>query len=145
MTDAETTRDDRDRNGRDRGSMMPMATILVAFLMLGGWALLSATQQWNARRDAHATAAAAARAGAQGDRDTLRSGGVVDPSAAAGRAQAILAASGLAGSVFVDGETVTVTVYASVDYAFPAPGFPSTVSGSASATAVVGVNGSEGG
>lgn len=128
----------------DRGSMMPMATILVAFLMLGGWALLSATQQWSARRDAHATAAAAARAGAQGDQESLRTGGVVDPAAATSRAQAILAASGFTGSVIVDGETVTVTVFASVDYAFPSPGFPSSVSGSASASALVGVIGSEG-
>ena len=58
---------------------MPMTAILIVFLMLGGWALLSASQQWNARRDAHAVAAAAARAGAQGDELTLRSSRVVDP------------------------------------------------------------------
>lgn len=133
------------RRHDDRGSLMPMTTILISFLMLGGWALLSATQQWSARRDAHATAAAAARAGAQGDEQSLRAGGVVDPVAATGRAQAILSASGFVGSVVVNGETVTVTVFASVDYAFPAPGFPASVSGSASATAVVGVNGTEGG
>ncbi len=135
-------RSDRDR---DRGSAMPMAVIFITFLMIGGWALLSATQQWNARRDAHAVAAAAARAGAQGDREVLRSGGVVDPTAATSRAQGILSASGFSGSVTVDGETVTVNVSASVDYAFPSAGFPSTVSGSASATAIAGVNGTEGG
>jgi Flp pilus assembly protein TadG len=134
-----------DRSDRDRGSVMPMAVIFITFLMIGGWALLSATQQWNARRDAHAVAASAARAGAQGDREVLRSGGVVDPAAATSRAQGILSASGFSGSVTVDGETVTVTVSASVDYAFPSPGFPSSVSGSASATAIAGVNGTEGG
>ena len=129
----------------DRGSVMPMATILVAFLMIGGWALLSATQQWNARRDVHAVAAAAARAAAQGDQDAIRSGGLVDPDLAGGRAQAILSASGHSGSVSIDGTTVTVTVFAVVDYAFPAPGFPATISGSASAVAVSGVAGTEGG
>ena len=108
----------------DRGSVMPMATVLVIFLMIGAWALVSASQQWNMRREVHAVAAAAARAGAQSDPDTLRAGAVLDPAAATRRAQAILAASGYSGAVTVDGIAVTVTVTGSVAYAFPSPGFP---------------------
>lgn len=134
-----------DHPDSDRGSVMPMATIFIAFLMIAAWALLSATQQWSARRDVHAVAAAAARAGAQGDSDVLRTGIIINPDVASGRAQAILSASGYSGSVSVDGDTVTVTVFSSVDYAFPSPGFPSSVSGSASAIAVAGVSGTEGG
>ena len=129
----------------DEGSVMPMTTILVVFLMISAWALISATQQWSVRRDAHAVAAAAARAGAQGDPTSLRSGGVIDEAAAIERAQAIISVSGYSGDVSVDGATVTVTVSAGVGYAFPAPGFPETVSGSATAVAQRGVNGQEGG
>ena len=130
---------------RDRGSIMPMATILVAFLMIGSWSLISASQQWAARRDVQGVAASAARAGAQGDQQALRRGGVLDPDAAADRAQAIIAASGYAGVVSVDGDSVTVSVTAGIDYAFPAPGFPGSVDATASAVAVSGVTGEEGG
>ena len=130
---------------RDRGSVMPMATILVAFLMIGSWSLISASQQWAARRDVQGVAASAARAGAQGDQQSLRRGGVLDPSAAVDRAQAIIAASGYSGVVSVDGGTVTVSVTAGIDYAFPSPGFPGSVDATASAIAVSGVTGEEGG
>jgi Flp pilus assembly protein TadG len=143
MTTSPTGRECRCRG--ERGSVMPMATILVLFLMLGSWALVSASQQWNARRAVHAAAAAAARAGAQADPATLREGALLDPGAATERAQAILAASGYSGAVSVDGTSVTVTVTAPVDYAFPSAGFPGTVSGSASAVARRGVTGTEGG
>jgi hypothetical protein len=129
----------------DRGSVMPMATVLVIFLMIGAWALVSASQQWSMRREVHAVAAAAARAGAQSDPDTLRAGAVLDPAAAARRAQAILAASGYSGAVTVSGMAVTVTVTGDVAYAFPSPGFPDQVSGTASAVARRGVTGTEGG
>ena len=130
---------------RDRGSVMPMATILVTFLMVGSWSLISASQQWAARRDVQGVAASAARAGAQGDQQALRRGGVLDPEAAADRAQAIIAAAGYSGDVSVDGGTVTVIVAAGIDYAFPAPGFPGSVEATASAVAVSGVSGQEGG
>lgn len=130
---------------RDRGSVMPMATILVASLMIGSWSLISASQQWAARRDVQGVAASAARAGAQGDQQSLRRGGVLDPSAAVDRAQAIIAASGYSGVVSVDGGTVTVSVTARIDYAFPSPGFPGSVEATASAIAVSGVTGEEGG
>lgn len=134
-----SSRGSPSRRCSDRGSVMPMTTILVVFLMVGGWALLSASEQWNARRDAHAVAASAARAAAQGDERSLRSGGVLDPGAAAARAEAILAAGGHSGSVAVDGDTVTVTATAPVTYAFPSPGFPRVVSGTATAVAARGV------
>ena len=135
----------RPESNSDRGSVMPMTVILIAFLMVGAWSLVSASQQWSARREAHAAAAAAARAGAQGDPNQLRAGLVIDPDAATGRAPAILAATGYTGIVTVDGLTVTVTVDVPVDYAFPSAGFPSSVSGSASAVVQRGVNGQEGG
>src|SRR6476660_8523922 len=103
---------------------MPAATIFVVFLMFGAWALTSASQQWAARRDVYGVAAAAARAGAQGDPYALRTGGVVDPEAATDRAQSIIALAGYSGTVTVVGETVTVTVSTPVDYAFPTFGFP---------------------
>ena len=135
----------RDLGGRDVGSVMPMTAILIAFLMLSAWALVSASQQWGARRDAYAAASAAARAGAQADPELLRQGIVVDEVRATDRALAVLAASGYSGSVSIDGAQVTVTVSAAVSYAFPSPGFPAEVEGSATAVARRGVVGNEGG
>lgn len=139
----EANRCDHDR---DRGDVMAMTTIIVVFLMLSAWALISASQQWGARRDVQATSAAAARAAAQVGPDEIRSGVVsIDPVAAEVRASAIFAASGHTGSVAVEGVTVTVTATASVSYAFPSPGFPTSVSSSSSALASRGVRGDEGG
>src|SRR4051812_18378043 len=59
------------------------------------------------------------------------------------RAEAVLSAAGYTGTVLVDGITVTVTARAGVRYAFPSPGFPPSVSGSASASARAGVDGTE--
>ena len=134
----------RNRNS-ERGSATILTAVFLVFLMLGFWSLMAASQQWNARRDAHATAAAAARAGAQGDPVAIRSGTPLDPSIAMTRAQQVLDASGHSGVVRVDGLTVTVNVEATIDYAFPAPGFPSTVTGSAAADLVRSINGTEGG
>jgi hypothetical protein len=124
---------------------MPMATVLIVALMVGAWALVSASQQWTARRDAYALAAAAARAGAQGDAGALRAGGLLDPDGAVQRANRVLAAAGRTGSVRVDGAAVAVTVTTDVDYAFPSPGFPHRVTGTASAVAVRGVASAQGG
>ena len=135
----------RPESNSDRGSVMPMTVILIAFLMLGSWSLISASQQWSAGREAHAAAAAAARAGAQGDPNQFRAGLVIDPEAATDRAQDILSATGYTGIVIIDGLSVTVTVDVPVDYAFPSAGFPSSVSGSATAVVQRGVNGQEGG
>ena len=127
----------------DEGSYMPMAAIVVVFLMVASFTLISATQQWNARREARSIAAAAARAGAQGS-DTGR-GEFFDPTQATQRAQAVLGAAGAGGSVRVQGTNVTVTVTMVVGYTFPAPGLPGSVSGSSTAGTHRGVSGSEGG
>lgn len=121
-----------------------MTAVLIVFLMIGAWAVVSASQQWAVRRDAAGVAAAAARAGAQGDLSALRAGGVLDPTAAAGRAQLIIDTAGYSGAVSVEGQAVTVTVNAGIDYAFPSPGFPASVTATASAVAVSGVDGQEG-
>jgi len=141
-----STRDATTETPADRGDVMLMTTVFVVFLMLGAWALVSAGQQWGARRDAQASAAAAARAGAQVQSSEVRGGSVaLDPAAAQTRAQAVLGASGYAGAVSVNGLTVTVVVSRSIDYAFAAPGFDSSVTAAATATASRGVQGDEGG
>lgn len=132
-----------DAHGKGRGSVTPRAKILVALLAFGAWALVSASQLWSVRLDAHSVAAAAARAGAQGDPASRRSGGGIDEAAAIERAQAIIAISGYSGDVSVAGATVTVTVSADVGYAFPAPGFPETVRESATAAAQRDIGGRE--
>lgn len=135
-----------ERELRDRGETMVMTVVLITFLMLGSWTLISASQQWGARRDVQAVSSAAARAGTQVTEAEVRGGSVtIDPSRAASRANAVLAASGYAGLVSVNGLTVTVTATGSVDYAFPAPGFPSQLSATSSAVAIRGIQGTEGG
>src|SRR4051794_22943749 len=119
---------------------MPMATILIVFLMVGGWALLSASQQWTARRQAYAVAASAARAAAQGDPTGLRTGALLDRGSAAERATAILTAAGAHGNVTIDGDRVIVTVDVAVGYTFPSPGFPASVAATATAVAAAGVD-----
>ena len=49
------------------------------------------------------------------------------------------------GKITVDGISVTVTVTGAVGYAYPSPGFPDSVTGTASAIARRGVTGAEGG
>ena len=124
-----TGSDDR----RDRGSVMPMTVVLIAFLMIGAWALISAGQQWGARRDAYAAAAAAARAAAQADPDLLRAGVIVDEGRAAERAQAVLAAAGYTGSVVVDGAAGAGPGGAPGACAVPAPGVSAEGTGGAAA------------
>ena len=126
---------------RDRGDTMLMTTILVKFLMIGSFALISGSQQWAARRDVQAVASAAARAGVQVTATEVRGGRVViDPAAAQQRAEQVAAASGYTASTSVSGLSVTVSVTAPVDYSFSAPGFPSTLTATATATAQRGIS-----
>jgi hypothetical protein len=136
-----------ERRGRgERGDVMAMTTIWIVFLMIGCWALISAGQQWGARRDAQAAAAAAARAGAQISVAEVRAGATaLDPAAATARASGVMASLGVSGSVAVSGLSVTVTATQGVDYAFPTPGFPGAVTARSTATAQRGVQGDEGG
>ena len=54
------------RRGRgDDGSMMPMALVIIAFLIVSFVSLVSASEAWAERRDTQAVAASAARAAAQ--------------------------------------------------------------------------------
>ena len=129
-----------------RDSLMPMTTMFVVFLMIGSWALLSASQQWDAQdakstrlpppqhvpeRRAMSPESAMAACSTQSSRT--------------GRAESMIAVSGYSGTVCVDGIAVTVTVTGGVAYAFPSPGFPDQVTGTASAIARRGVTGTEGG
>ena len=135
----------RRRAISDDGDTMLMTVVLLTFLMVGAWALISGSQQWGARRDAQAVASAAARAGAPVSDVEVRGGLSIDPGLAAQRANRVLSASGYVGSVSVSGAVVTVQATGSVEYAFPAPGFPSTLTASASSSAARGVQGTEGG
>lgn len=134
---------DRTKRGRiadDRGNTMLVAAILIIFLMSACWALVSGSEQWGARRDAQAVAAAAARAGAQVTAAEVRGGVTIDEGAAQQRASAVLAASGYTGVATVDGLTVTVVASRGVTYTFPAPGFPGSVTARATSNAVSGVS-----
>ena len=129
----------------DEGDTMLMTVVLLTFLMVGAWALISGSQQWGARRGAQAVASAAARAGAQVSDVEVRGGLSIDPGLASQRANRVLSASGYSGSISVNGAVVTVHATGAVEYAFPAPGFPSSLTASASSTAARGVQGDEGG
>lgn len=125
---------------RDRGDTMLMTVILVTFLMLGAFALISGSQQWSARRDVQAVASAAARASVQVSGAEVRGGSVaIDPFAAHARANEICAASGYTCNVSVSTTTVTVTATGNVDYSFSAPGFPTSLTASANASVQRGV------
>ncbi len=129
---------------RQRGSVMPMTAVLIVFLMMSFWALMSASQQWNTRRDVNGVAATAARAAAQGDPAAIRAGIMIDPHAAAQRGQQVIAEAGYAGTVTLDGLTVTATVTGTVDYAYPTPGFTDSVTATAQTNLVRGITGDEG-
>ena len=132
--------DRRDAPVRDRGDTMLMTTILVAFLMVGAFALISASQAWGARRDVQATAQAAARAAVQVSPQEVRGGSVaIDPAMATARANEVATASGYNASIAVSGTTVTATVSGSVSYAFGGAGFPSSMTAPATASVQRGV------
>lgn len=135
-----------DRYKDDRGETMLMTVILISFLMVAAWALLSASQQWGARRDVQGVAAAAARAAVQVEGSEIRGNTVtIDTAQATARANEVLSRSGYSGSVRVNGLEVTVTATGSITYAFPSPGFPTQFTATSSAVASRGVIGNEGG
>lgn len=124
----------------DRGDTMLMTAILVTFLMIGAFALISAGQQWGARRDVQAAAQAAARAAVQVTAAEVRGGEVViDPWLASQRAADVAAASGYTSAVAVSGTSVAVTLTGSVSYNYDAPGFPDSLTATATATIQRGV------
>lgn len=131
---------ERELCQRDRGAIMQMTVVFIAASMVGLWSLISAGQAWGARRDVQAAASAAARAAAQPGGEEIAGGEVtIDPDRARARAQAVLVASGHSGTVAVSGQTVTVVATGTINYAFAAPGFPASMTATASADARVGV------
>ena len=119
---------------RDRGDTMLMTTILVTFLMLGAFALISASQAWAARRDVQAVAQSAARAAVQVGPSEARDGIRLDPGLAAQRATTVASAAGYTATIHITGDQVTVTVTAPVAYRYAAPGFPTSMTATATAT-----------
>ena len=79
-----------------------MAIVFIAALLVGVDAFVSASQRWVVRRRVVAVAAAAARAGAQGDAEVLRVGGVLDADAATARAGQLIGVAHMTGTVTVD-------------------------------------------
>lgn len=126
----------------DRGSILPMALIFVGGLAVVVLTFISAQEGWSERRNAHLTAAAAARAGAQVEPASWRAAQVPAAGAVA-RAEAVLASQGYRGSVHLAGGEVIVTVDASVQHTFPMPWLPTTVRAVASAELVRGTDGTQ--
>lgn len=141
-TTAPRTGAGRRRCRDDRGDTMVMTTILIGFLLISSWALVSGVEQWGARRDIQAAASAAARAGAQPSPDEVRNGSgsvLLDLDEVRQRANSVLAASGYTGDIQVIGTEVVVVVSGGVSYSFPAPGFPSSLPATGRAEAISGV------
>ena len=102
------------RSQGDRGSVSLLVVIMVPALLMAAGLVLDGGRQLQARRDAGAAAAEAARAAAQMSEDELY-GRVLDPELAAARGQAQLAVIGRTGVVSVESNLVTVTVSETVD------------------------------
>jgi Flp pilus assembly protein TadG len=129
-----------DPASRDRGSVMPMTTAFVVIVMVGVFALICASQAWGQRRNIQGVADAAARAAAQLDTSDARRGIAIDATAAQQRAAAVAAGTGVSVSVSsISGLEVTVSATGPVDYAFPVPGFPESMTATGVATAQAGV------
>jgi len=127
----------------DRGAFTAPAVVLISALFLLASFVSGAGRAFDARRDVRATAAAAARAAAQGSADSLLHGQVIDTAGLQARADAVLAAAGYtAVSVRVDGGRVWVTARGQVHTILPDPfGLNGRdVVATASAEMLVGVN-----
>jgi hypothetical protein len=123
-------------------AVLVVPLVAVAGLVADGGGVLAAHQR------AVSSAFEAARAGAQAiDIETLRSSGVVvlDQTEARSQALSFLAASGESGTVYVEGDSVTVTV--SLRHSLAVLSMfglgPVTVTGTATATATQGITGAE--
>lgn len=127
--------------GRDRGDTMLMTVVLLPFLVLATWALVAGVEAWGHRRDVQGAASAGARAAVQVEADEVLAGRI-EPAAAQRRVDQVLAGYGYSGAVTVDTWSATVSVSAAVGYGFPAPGFPTLMTASSSATAIRSVTGS---
>ena len=108
----------RRRLHDDAGQVTSFVVVLIVALLALAGLVLDGGRYFTAQRDARNTAAAAARAGAQGiAEDSLRNPGrpvALDPTDAYTRAQAYLAAAGSTGTIEIGPDTVTVTVTVTV-------------------------------
>lgn len=135
MTD--TAASDTGRLRATSGYVSLFVVILIPVVLMAAGLVLDGGRQLEARRQAQGAASAAARAAIQmGDEETFTNR--LNPAMAADRGQASLAAEGANGSVSVNGQDVTVTVTAIVDFQI-LPG-SRTVTETATATADQGVN-----
>ena len=96
----------------DHGQIAPMTVVLVTAILALSGLVLDGGRIFAARREANSVAASAARAGAQAiDVSATRtSGAVLDRQEAAANARRFLDRSGVAGSVTVTDDEVSVTV-----------------------------------
>jgi Flp pilus assembly protein TadG len=128
----------RSRRGRgDPGNVSLLVVIMLPALLVAAGLVLDGGRQLQARREANGAAIAAARAAVQltpAEAYARR----LDQGLAAGRAQSELGRQHASGSVSFDGQAVTVTVTASVDFLI-LPGGRS-VSGAATVTPQQGVS-----
>ena len=120
-----------------RGNVSLLVVIMLPALLVAAGLVLDGGRQLQVRRDTSAAAAAAARAGTQLSEQEIHGAGL-DGGLAAQRASVELANQGMTGSVAVAGQSVTVTVTATVDHLI-LPGSRS-VSSTSTATPVVGVS-----
>lgn len=127
------------RRGRgDRGNVSLLIVLVLPALFIVAGLVLDGGRQIETRRAAHGHAAAAARAAVQLGDDEVRTGGL-NPGLAIARASAELGRAGASGVASVNGDTVTVTVTADVDYLLLPGG--ATVRQTATATPERGVTG----
>lgn len=127
----------RRRRRDERGLVSLLVVILIPVVLFAAGLVLDGGRQLQARRDAHGSAAAAARAAIQLEEDESFANSL-DPRRAVERGEAQLASEGVSGTVTVNGADVTVTVAITVDYQI-LPG-SRTVSETATASADQGVN-----
>jgi hypothetical protein len=112
------TRPHRD----ERGAFTAAAVVFVAALFLLASFVSGAGRAFDTRRDVRATAAAAARAAAQGSADSLLHGQVLDTAGLDARVEAVLAAAGYTlVSTQVTGGRVWVTARGQVRTILPDP------------------------
>ena len=124
------------RGRGDRGNVSLLVVIMLPALLFAAGLVLDGGRQLQARREAGAAAAAAARAATELSEPEVY-GSRLDGRLATQRALGELGRNGATGAVAVAGQTVTVTVSASVDYLILPGG--GSVSASSSSTALHGV------
>jgi Flp pilus assembly protein TadG len=124
------------RARRDRGSVSLLVVIMMPALLMAAGLVLDGGRQLEVRREANGAASAAARAAVQLSPQEAYARHL-DPHLANGRARAELGRQHASGSVSFDGQAVTVTVTADVDFLILPGG--RTVSGSSTAVPEQGV------